>query len=184
MVRARLGDTHFALVGGNRFFGARLADDLARVLNTSVAPVLQLRGLISNSEGTQRANRIEVIGADERFYDLGANENPFGKDRAEGIVLNEPLAAKLGVSVGDEVVLRVDKPGVMPRDIPLTPDSDLSMAFRLAVRAMADESNLGRFSLQANQVAPLNAYVRMAWLRAQLGLTGRANVLLVAQDKQ
>ncbi|MHC4062210.1 MAG: FtsX-like permease family protein, partial [Planctomycetota bacterium] len=183
MVRARLGDTHFALVGGNRFFGARLADDLAQELNASVAPVLQLRGLISNSEGTRRANRIEVIGADQRFYDLGANENPFGKDEGDRIVLNEPLAAKLGVSVGDEVVLRVDKPGVMPRDIPLTPDSDLSVAFRLTVRAIADESKFGRFSLQANQVAPLNAYVQMAWLQAQLGLTGRADMLLVAQDK-
>ncbi|MHC4664725.1 MAG: FtsX-like permease family protein [Planctomycetota bacterium] len=184
MVRARLGDAQFALVGGNRFFRAQLADHLAQELNTSAAPVLQLRGLISNSEGTQRANRIEVIGADERFYDLGASENPFGKDEGDRIVLNEPLAAKLGVSIGDEVVLRVDKPDVMPRDIPLTPDSDLSIAFRLTVRAIAGELNFGRFSLQANQVAPLNAYVPMAWLQAQLGLTGRADMLLVAQNKQ
>jgi ABC-type antimicrobial peptide transport system permease subunit len=184
MVRVRLGDTQFALVGGNRLFRAGLGDDLSQELRSAVPPVLEMRGLITNSEGTKRANRIDLIGADERFYEIGAGGNPFGKEWDEGIVLNEPLAAKLGVGVGDEVVLRVDKPDVMPRDIPLTPDSDLSMAFRLTVRAIAGESDFGWFSLQANQVAPLNAYVRLEWLQGELGLAGRANVLLAAQNER
>ncbi len=129
MVIARLGTTQFALAAQSRFFRAKLADELAAELDTAVAPVLQLRGLIANGNGTRRANRIEVLGVDERFYRIGAEANPFGGDWSEGIVLNEPLAERLGVGVGDEVVLRIGKPGLMPRDVPLTPDSDLSMAF-------------------------------------------------------
>ncbi len=180
MVTARLGTTQLAVAGQSRFFRAKLADELAAELNTAVAPVLQLRGLIANSNGTRRANRIEVLGVDEHFYRIGAEANPFGGDWSEGIVLNEPLAERLGVGAGDEVVLRIGKPGLMPRDVPLTPDSDLSMAFRLVVRAVAGESEFGRFSLQANQVAPLNVFVPLRWLQEKLGRSAQANMLLVA----
>jgi len=201
MVTARLGTTQLAVAAQSRFFRAKLADELAVELNTTVASVLQLRGLIANSDGTRRANRIEVLGVDEQFYRIGVGGNPFSSGRAaagsastswsEGIVLNEPLAERLGVRVGDEVVLRIGKPGLMPRDVLLTPDTDLSAAFRLVVKAVAGELEFGRFSLQANQVAPLNVFVPLYWLQEKLGRSdlpavrdsgqaGQANVLLVA----
>ncbi len=180
MVIARLGTTQLAAASQSRFFRAELAYELSAELDTAVAPVLQLRGLIANSDGTRRANRIEVLGVDENFYRIGAEANPFGGAWSEGIVLNEPLAERLGIGAGDEVVLRIGKPGLMPRDVPLTPDSDLSMAFRLVVRAVAGESGFGRFSLQANQIAPLNAFVPLQWLQESLGRGTQANMLLVA----
>jgi hypothetical protein len=182
MVTARLGTTQLAVAAQSRFFRAKLADELAAELNTTMAPVLQLRGLIANSDGTRRAfpKRIEVLGVDERFYRIGAGGNPFGSGWSEGIVLNEPLAEKLGVRVGDEIVLRIGKPGLMPRDVPLTPDADLSVAFRLVVKAVAEESEFGRFSLQASQVAPLNVFVPLRWLQEKLGRSAQANMLLVA----
>jgi len=182
MVTARLGATQFALAGQDRFFRAGLANELATELNTIVAPVLGLRGLIANGNGTRRANRIEVLGVDERFYKIGAGENPFGDDGSGAIVLNRPLAERLGAGAGDEVVLRIGKPGLMPREIPLTAASDLSMAFRLEVRAVADESEFGSFNLQANQVAPFNAFVPMEWLQEKLDRNGRANMLLIASN--
>jgi putative ABC transport system permease protein len=180
MVTARLGRAQLALDARNRFFRAKLANELAVELNTTVAPLLQLRGLIVNSDDTKRANRIQVLGVDQRFYRAGAMGNPFVDDWSEGIVLNDPLAAKLEVGVGDEVVLRIDKPGLMSREIPLMSDSDLSMPFRLTVKAIAGQSNFGRFSLQANQIAPLNVYVPMQWLQEKLDRTAQANMLLVA----
>jgi putative ABC transport system permease protein len=129
MVWARLGTTQLALVPQGRFFRAELADDLQSELNTTVAPVLQLRGMITDSNSEKRANRIEVLGIDHRFYKVGSAPNPFGDNWSEGIILNESLAAKLGVGPGDEVVLRIEKPGLMSRDVPLTPDSDLSEYF-------------------------------------------------------
>ncbi len=182
MVKDRLGATELALVSQNRFFRARLADELAGELNTTVAPVLQLRGLIANSEGTKLANRVEVLGVDERFFEIGARGDveSFWRDWSDGVVLNEPLAQRLGVGLGDEVKLRIGRPGLMPREAPLTPDSDLSAFFRPRVKAVAGKSQFGRFSLQANQVAPLNAFVPIRWLQENLGQAGQANMLLVA----
>jgi len=180
MLTARLGRTQLALVADNRFFSAGLADKLAQELNTIVAPVLHLRGIVANSDGTKRANKIEVLGVDDRFFSVGANKNPFGDDFDEGIVLNDSLAARLGVTVGDEVLLRIEQPSLMSRDIPITPDSDLSIAFRLVVKEIAGGAEFGRFSLKANQIPPLNAYVPMQWLQEKLDRTAQANILLVA----
>jgi hypothetical protein len=76
MVTTRLGATQLALIPKNRFFRAELANELAKELDTVVAPVLQLRGLIANSDGEKRANRIEVLGVDGRFFDVGKAQNP------------------------------------------------------------------------------------------------------------
>ncbi len=183
MVDARLGATQFALVPQNRFFRAELSNELAAELDTIAAPVLQVRGLMRNDDGSKRANRIEVLGVDERFYRIGARQNPFRNDWDETVILNEPLAAKLNIVPGNEIVLQIEKPSLMSRDVPLTPDSDLSIAFRLKVGAIASESDFGRFSLQSNQVAPLNAFVPLRWLQEKLGRIEQANILLVAGNK-
>jgi len=184
MVKARLGKTQLALIPQNRFFRAELADDLAKELDTIVAPLLQLRGLIANGDGAKRANRIEVLGVDGRFFEIGMAQNPLGDSPNQAIALNKPLAAKLGVGVGDEVVLRIEKPSLMPRDVPLTPDSGLSIAFRLVVKAVAGQSDFGRFSLQANQIAQLNAFVPLQWLQEKLNRSAQVNTLLIAADEE
>jgi len=184
MARSRLGKTQLALVPQNRFFTVGLANELADELNTSAAPVLRVRGMIADGNDKRRANRIEVLGVDARFFSVGAGGNPYGNDREQGVVLNEQLATRLKVAVGDEVLLRIEKPSVMSRDLPVSPDSDLSVAFRLEVRAVATEAEFGRFSLRANQVAPLNAFVPLGWMQDKLGRDEQANVLLVAENPE
>ena len=179
---ARLGRTEFALAGSTGFFRSALADDLAKELQATVAPVLHIRGLISNSDGSRRANSVQVLGVEKRFYQLGQAENPFAPDLANGAILNEPLARKLGVKTGDEIVLRVVKPSLMPREAPIGSDADLSMAFRITVVDVADESAFGRFSLQANQNWPLNVFVPLEWLQNKIGVSTGANVVLLAQQ--
>ena len=184
LVTVRLGKVELALAGQNRFFEARLADDLAAELNAEVSAVLHLPGLITNSDGTRRANRVEVMGVDERFFRLGAGTVPVEGDFQGAVILNKPLAQRLGAMVGDEVMLRIGKPGLMPRDVPLTPDSDLSVGVRLVVGAIADESQFGSFSLQANQVAPLNVFVPLEWLGRISGQRTNANMLLVGPSTE
>ena len=182
IVKARLGATQYAMVSQDKFFRAKLADELSEYLQSPTAAALQLRGVIADGNDVRRANKIEVLGVDERFFKIAEAQDPFAGDWSEGAILNEPLAARLAVHKGDEVVLRIERPSLMPRDLPLTPDSDLSMAFRLPVRAIASESQFGRFSLQANQAAPLNVFVPLAWIQQKLSRPGEANLLLAASN--
>jgi putative ABC transport system permease protein len=179
MLIARLGETDLALVAGDRFFRSKLADELAARLNTQVAPVLQLPGLISNSDGTKRANKITVLGVDQEFYGIGTATNPFDAN-VHAVVISEQLAEKLDVKAGEEVVLRIAKPGLMPSEAPLTPDSGRTVGFRMPAAAIAGPQQFGHFNLQANQLPPLNAHVPIRWLQEAIGRSGRANTLLIA----
>jgi putative ABC transport system permease protein len=186
-LEARLGQVQFAVLPQGRFFRSALADDLEPQLGGTVAPVLQVSGIITNDDGSQRVNRVQVLGVTDKFYAVGPGAAgrvfPFalsGYGAAEGIVLSESVARRLGIAAGDEVVLRIEKPGLMPRDVPLASDKDRTVASRLKVRATADDSAFGRFDLQANQAAAFNVFVPLSWLGAQIEQPDRANMLLAA----
>ncbi|TFG49766.1 MAG: ABC transporter permease, partial [Candidatus Brocadiia bacterium] len=182
-VTERLGSTEFSLFSQDRFFRQQLADDMAKQLDTNAASLIQLRAMASNGDGSIRANSVQVLGVDESFFKIGSAANPFGNDKDEAVVLNRQLAEKIQVRPGDEIVLRIAKPGVMSGEIPLTPDSDLTTAFRLNVKSIADESAFGRFNLQANHIPPFNVFVPIKWLQEKIGRKGKANTLLIAQDR-
>ena len=176
---SRLGKVQLALTPQNRYFRAKLADDLEKALDATTTPVLILRGIVANSDGTARANRVQTLGVDERFWKLGANGLMFDGGSDDEVILNERLAAQLDVREGEEILLRLEKPSLLPRDAPLSTYEDSSVAMRLNVKGIISDSNFGRFSLQANQIAPFNAFVPFAWLQKKVGLPGRANMLLV-----
>src|SRR5207237_5962443 len=73
----------------------------------------------------------------------------------------------------------VDKPSLLSRDAPLSTISDASVTIRLPVSAVLKVDSFGNFSLDANQVPPLNAFVPLDLLQSRIGMAGRANALLV-----
>ncbi len=180
IVVSRLGQTEFAISSGDRFFRPQLADKIAAALDTRTAPLMQMSGVAIGGGGSARANRIQVIGVDERFWAMGPGAGPFFKIAPDEAVVNRALASRLGLKEGDEFLLRVGKVNLLPRDAPLSLDSDTSVALRLKVKAIALDEQFGRFSLRANQVAPLSVFLSLPWLAQQLDLAGQANVMLLA----
>jgi ABC-type antimicrobial peptide transport system permease subunit len=176
MALARLGSVHLALNGQSRFFRAALAGELEQELGSPVVPIVLVRGTGSAPAGDARAGRVQVVGADGRFWKLGNATDPVGE--GEGVALNERLANKLEVKSGDEVVLRVEKPSLLSRDAPLSTVEDGTVALRLTVRAVVTDDRFGRFSLEANQVAPYSAFVPLSLLQRDVEQPDRANVLL------
>ncbi|MBM4039048.1 MAG: ABC transporter permease, partial [Planctomycetes bacterium] len=168
---ARLGDVESAMDTGNRFFRYPFWWNFG-------ASVLRARGIAARGDGSARANNVQILGVDSNFWSVGRVRSPLTRFAGEQVVLNERLAAQLGARVGDEVLLRIDKPSVLSRDAPLVPTEDASVAMRPTVAAIATDSQLARFSLQANQVPPYNAFLPLPYLQKKLGLEGKANLLL------
>ena len=110
----RLGGTEFALVSEERFFRVRLADDISARLGREVVPVIQLRGVAVSEGGLHRANRVQVLGVDSRFWALGRAAEPSGGIGPDEAVVNKQLAAKLGLREGDEFLLMFDSHDLMP----------------------------------------------------------------------
>lgn len=178
---ARLGATHYALASQDRFFRQNLADDLQDGLGASNAPALLFNGVATRADGAARANHVNVLGVDARFWELASTPPPAADIQTNGVLLNDRLAAQLNVHVGDVVLLRVPRPSLLPRDAPISPQEDSSTALRLTVRGILNPTQLGNFSLQASQVAPFNAFVPLQRLQTRLALTNRANLLLTRE---
>jgi len=184
---ARLGQTTLALTSGDRFFRPDLAQELASQLHAPIAPLLMLRGAVTTPEGTHRANEIQVLGVDERFWKLSSSavawtntNNSFASDE---IAVSESLASRLQLKVGDAVVVRLEQPAFVTRDLPLAGQADASVAVRLRVRNIVGDDQFGRFSLQDNQLPALSVFLPLSALQQQIQRAGRANALLVGQPQ-
>ncbi len=177
MALQRLGEVRLALEAADRTFHDTLADKLVGEV-TRTSSVLRLSALAARSDGGTRVLDVHLYGVDGRFGALaGAAAVPPAAD-PDAVVLNEPLAHRLGVKAGDTVLLRVERPGLLPRDAPLSGAEDATEAVRLTVAAVAPDDAGGRFSLRAEQAAPFNAFVHRERLQSLVGLPGRSNLLL------
>lgn len=180
IAESRLGSAEFALQTNNKPFTEQLADKLSKQLNTNSAGLLKLKGLISNADGSKRVNRVEIIGVDERFFNIGSAPDLLKNNT--GVILNTSLAKRLDITDSREVLLRIAKPSAVSRDIPLTPDSDLTVTIRANVIDIADKDCFGDFSLLSNHLAPLNVFVPLKQLQQILGLDGQINTVLIANN--
>jgi putative ABC transport system permease protein len=177
---ARIGQARLALATQDRFFREELADDIGTELHAAAAPLLVARGTVSTPDSKHRANEVQIVGVDEKFWTLGSDKNLLAG--AGDAVANERLAAQLGVQPGATLVIRTEEPSYVSHDAPLSGQANTSSAFNARFRAVAGDAQFGRFSLQANQVPPLTVFVPLKTLQQQLKRPTRANALLVGNS--
>jgi len=168
----RLGNIRHAISTPNRFFSSGLA---AKVPGGAAA-LLQLRGMAM--AGENQVNRVRVLGCGSTLWNFAGMEFQLLENE---VALNQKLASALGVAVGDEVSLRIEKPGLPPGDAPLAAQKgDRTVRGRFKVARILSGDELGRFSLSANQVVPYNAFVDFQGLEERVGLEEKANLLVSA----
>jgi ABC-type lipoprotein release transport system permease subunit len=177
IARARLGRVESALDTGTRTF----RDDLAARLGVDAALALKVPGMALR-EGGPQVNRVEVLGVDGRFLGFAAAPSGLALGRGRA-ALGAKLAAALGAKPGDEVALRVFKPGLLARDAPLASSEERETRRGLfTVDAVLSDAQLGRFGLKSDQAAPHNAFLPLRELQELLEMEGRANLAVAAVD--
>ncbi|MBI5541016.1 MAG: ABC transporter permease [Bacteroidia bacterium] len=181
IVENRLGNVQYVLQSNDRFVRAKLAEEISNKLKVQAAPIILLQGISSNPENDTRINKTQVIGIDSSFWLLSNKKMPdLNTDEA---IISTNTAEKLNLKVNDELVLRVEKLSVIPINSPFSAEEIPSVSFRLKIKAIADENNLGRFSLKNNQVAPYNVFISREYLSAKLDVNGLVNVVLLTEQK-
>ncbi len=184
----RLGQIDSALVAPH-LFRAALADELAADAGfqqhfTSAEPAILLGGTLQSGSGAdlRRATQISVVGCRPTFWSLGQG-GPRLPLEADEVALTAPVARELGVSAGDEVLLRIPAAGAIPADSPLGEKSDTSLSRRLRVAAVLPPEGLARFGLVPSQHLPRNAFLPLDALQELIDEPGQANAVLVATDR-
>ena len=181
----RLGRIDEILVA-NRFFRAQLADELAaspalQQPSAAAVPAILLKASLEKPDPrpATRANGVNLVGCDARFWQLGGG-GVVPLPKAREVVLNAPAAEQLGVKVGDVILLHLPRPGTIPGDSPLGRKEETVQTQRCTVTAIIAAEGLGRFGLRPTQQLPRNAYVALDWLAERLGQADRVNVVLLA----
>ncbi|MDA7915995.1 FtsX-like permease family protein [Verrucomicrobia bacterium] len=179
MALQRLGQTDVVLVSNDRLFRTELANELAKELDTEIAPSLIFLATASAQGGDTRANKVQVMGVDERFWKFSPEPTSMPVLKDDEVALNTHLAKQLGVKVGDSVLFRVPKPSQLSREAPMAPEEDTSEALRVEVGAIIEDGHFGRFSLQASQIPANNAFFPLKWFQEEVETGDRCNLLLV-----
>ena len=178
LTRIRLGKTDYALQSNERFFRQQLADELTALLSVPAVPALRVSGMAINSDKELRINQVEVTGVDERFGQLC--DSPLPAPGEEEAIISRNTAERLKLRPGDELLLRIRKPGKAPSGAPFVAEKMPSVSVRVKIKAIAEDEQLGRFSLKSNQTAPFNIFLSLKQMSSLLELPGYANLLLVS----
>ncbi len=177
IVKARLGNTEFALRTGDRFIGSGLGEKMAKELDAKSASLLLMQGMARNPAGGTELSRVQVAGIDSSFVEVTGKNIPVpGTGEA---LISENTADRLNAGVGDFILIRVNESSPIPVNAPFAAETS-TVALRLKVTAVLGAAEMGRFSLQSIQSAPFNVFVSGEELSAKLNLENRVNTVLLS----
>ena len=180
LVGIRLGDADLSVTAGDRFVTDFLADRMSERLGIPATAVLQLEGSAAAGGGTKRIPKVQVFGVESGFrgvlgpatFGMPVNDNE--------AVISDNLATRLGVKEGDEILIRIKKPGPVPIDAPFVSDADQIITASIIIKAIAGKEQHGRFHLQNVQSAPFNLFISKRYLQNLTDLKGLSNLILLS----
>jgi putative ABC transport system permease protein len=170
----RLGKVQSGLLGGDRWFTA----DLAR--KTGAEPLIIAVGSTASANGKVRVNGTQVLGIEEGFWKLSPSGQVPAMKRSE-VLVNAPLARKLGIKVGDTVIVRLERPSAISRDAPLSGSTNQDVSLRRQVAGIVSAEDFGAFQLIASQITPDTVFVGLEDLQLQIEMDGKVNAAMSSQ---
>ena len=184
IVDHRLGEVTHVLKAGDRYFTRELTTKVGAQLNVPVSSILLQEGIAVADGGQKRINQIQVLGVDHAFDQMAGLEYYYSGLSGDSIIISRNLANRLNLSAGEEVLLRIQKASLIPLNAPFVSDAESVVPFRAVIKDIADEEELGRFSLKVSQTSPFNVFVAQSRLQELMDFEGMINMMLVKADEE
>jgi putative ABC transport system permease protein len=172
LVLSRLGRTS-DVVASMGFFREALAPDLVARGAVSAAPLIATRGFVTHEPSGRRATSVLVYGVDDRFWRF------HGVEPRDGVFVSPALAAELGVSAGDVLLTRLQKPTDIPLESLFAHKEDVGRTVRLAATGALPAAQMGEFALQPQQGEVRAVFAPLRRLQRDLSVANRVNTILV-----
>ena len=174
------------MIGGTPFFRERLADDLSRHPAFAgdwkdACPLLVLEGVVEHEASRRRAARVAVYGVDERFWQFHEASSRVRSPRGREALVSRALAAELGVTRGEGVILTVEQPSAIPAGTLPGRREGNARSIRLTVRKALGRAALGDFALRPQQAAVRAVFLPLPLLQRHLDIPGKVNALLLSR---
>jgi putative ABC transport system permease protein len=184
IVDTRLGQTTHTVTAGERIFTRSLVTQLNKSDGISAAPVLKTEAVLTVQGSGDRIGKVQVWGVDTLFHRIAGVESGELSLVPGEALLSQNLAERLGLDTGDYLLMRIRKTGPIPPNTPFVSEGEQTVSRRIRVGGIAGRETVGRFNLQASQVAPLNMFVLLDWLNELMGLRDMANLIVVLEDNE
>ena len=170
----RTGKVSQIFSGGERFFRDDLAD------RAGGSALLYLKGQVN--VGERGEGQVQVLGVEESFWNFAPESTEISLSGRE-VAVSSQLASALDLKVGDELVVRVQKPGLLSRDAPLSGEGETIESLRGTVAQIIGDQQFGRFSLEQSQVAPSTVFLPLSRIQEELKLENKSNLLLLGEKE-
>ena len=176
----RLGTIQHALLA-DHFFQPDLLDRQNKV------PAILLNGTVVAPQTQTRASKVNILGVTDNFFEFWEKNPAPNLNKAAGqpfnaIAINEALQNELNVQVGDTLLVNMSQAADIHPEF-LLGERDAANAIqslRLVISTIIPTKNAGRFSLQAHQSLPFNAFIALPVLQKALGQMDRVNAVFTA----
>jgi putative ABC transport system permease protein len=177
----RLGATDQVITSAG-FVRESMADELAAADGMPAAfggavPIIAIEGFVTHQESARRATGIQVYGVDDRFWKFHGQK--LGGIDTNTVLVSEGLADELGAQVGQALLVRVEKPSVVPISSLHGRRDDIGRTLRLSVARVLSPEALGEFSFHSQQGRARSVFVSLGRLQRELEQTGRINTILL-----
>ena len=177
----RLGAIQHALLA-DHFFQPDLLQRENKV------PAILLNGTIVAPQTQTRASKVNIAGVTDDFFtfwqeDTAPNLNKPAGQPFNPIVINETLRNELNVQIGDTLLVNMSQAADIHPEF-LLGERDAAntiQSLRLVISDIIPNKNAGRFSLQAHQSLPFNAFIALPVLQKALGQADKVNVVFTAE---
>ncbi|MEA3446226.1 MAG: hypothetical protein U9R19_16020, partial [Bacteroidota bacterium] len=181
--RYRLGTTDYSITAGETFFTQNLATKLNNDENIAASAVVKLQGSATSQGSKLRLNKVQFIGIDKNFNKASSSDY-FDSIPAGEVIVSQNVALRLNLEVGNFLLLKIEKAGLMPKNTPFVSDENQYVSRRVKINKIADKEHLGRFGLLNSQTAPFNIFVPVDWLNKLMEMDARANLILINSEKR
>ena len=150
-------------------------------------PAVLLNGTIVAPQTQTRASKVNIAGVTDDFFrfwqaDPAPNLNKAPEQSFNPIVINAALQNELNVQIGDTLLVNMSQAADIHPEF-LLGERDAANAIqslRLVISDIIPTKNAGRFSLQAHQSLPFNAFIALPVLQKALGQGDKVNAVFTA----
>jgi ABC-type lipoprotein release transport system permease subunit len=175
----RLGKIDLALNTGDRFVTESLAIKLGSDPDLQVSGMLSLPGMAVDPGSGKWIPEVQIHGTDSSFWSFSPEKKSFPGKGEAGISVN--VAERLGITVGDEVLVRTENVDAVPVNSPFSDKDEPLKSIRLTVGSILDNTEFGRYSLASDQKSPYNVFIDKRELQEALGIEAKINTLIIDQ---
>lgn len=175
----RLGNTGVVISTGLRYFEPGLVGKFSDETGMPATGLLEIRGSSQGLISQESENNTSIYAVSDDFFGFhGSDSLNIGNGE---VIVNRKLAANLGISEGDDVILKFRSISDIPADAPFSPSENETTSAVFRVGKIIDSENLGNFSLSISQITPSNIFMNLSDLENITNSKLSINRLIVDQ---